>query len=121
MNLTNEEFETEFNELNKFYKMRNPKEIHDFIKNNNGLIALLNETESHLMHKFPKGEFELQAHDDITGEGYHKLYVNIFVDEERFNNGFMDDIHDVHNEIMPLEKELDLMMKLVLMPGVKGY
>ena len=121
MNLTNEEFETEFNKLNRFYRMRNPKEIRDFIKNNKGLIALLNETEPHLLHKFPKGEFEIQAHNDITGEGYHKLYVNIFVDEERFNNGFMDDIHDVDDKIIPIKKELDLMMKLVLMPGVKGY
>ena len=121
MNLTNEEFETEFNKLNRFYRMRNPKEIRDFIKNNKGLIALLNDSEPHLLHKFSKGEFELQAHNDITGEGYHKLYVNIFVDEERFNNGFMDDIHDVDDKIIPIKKELDLMMKLVLMPGVKGY
>ena len=115
------EFEKQFQKLNKSYEMRNPKEIHDFIKENEGLILLLNETTPHLINKFPNGEFELQAHDDITGEGYHKLYINIFVDDETFNNGFMDGIHDIHDKIIPLEKELDLKMKLILMPGVKGY
>ena len=121
MKPTNIEFEKQFNELNKAYKMRNPQKIHEFIQQNKGLIKLLNETKPHLLDEFPNGEFELQAHDDITGEGYHKLYINIFVDDETFNNGFMDGIHEVHEKIIPLKKELDLMMKLILMPGVKGY
>ena len=101
--------------------MRNPAEIYEFIKENEGLITLLHETKPHLLEKFPNGEFELQAHKDITGEGYHKLYINIFVDDETFNNGFMSGIHEVHEKIIPLKKDLDLMMKLVLMPGVIGY
>lgn len=121
MELTNQEFEKQFNELNNFYEMRNPKKIHDFILQNKGLIQLLNETEPHLLNQFPNGKFELQAHDDITGEGYHKIFLNIFVDDETFENGFMDGIHEVHGKIIPLKKELNLTMKLVLMPGVKGY
>ena len=121
MKLSDVEFERRFNELNSSYEMRNPKKIHNFIKQNEGLLKLLNETKFYLINKFPNGEFELQAHDDITGEGYHKLYVNIFVDDETFNNGFMDGIHEIHGKIIPLEKELNLMMKLILMPGVKGY
>lgn len=121
MKFTEAEFEKEFEKLNNFYEMRNPPKIHDFIKQNNGLITLLNETKPYLTSKFPNGEFELQANDDITGEGHHKIYINIFVDDETFNNGFMDGIHEIHGKIMPLEKELNLMMKLILMPGVKGY
>ncbi len=121
MNLTDIEFEKEFQELNNLYEMRNPKKIHEFIKENKGLIKLLNETKPHLINKFPNGEFELQAHDDISGEGYNKLYINIFVDDETFNNGFMDGIHEIHAKIIPTEKELNLRMKLILMPGVRGY
>ena len=121
MKLSNNEFEEQFNKLNDLYEMRNPKKIHDFIRQNEGLIRLLNETRQYLTDKYPNGEFELQAHDDITGEGYHKIYINIFVDDETFNNGFMDGIHEIHDKIIPIEKELDLMMKLILMPGVKGY
>lgn len=121
MKLSNNEFEEEFSKLNNIYEMRNPEKIHDFIRQNEGMIRLLNETKPHLTDKFPNGEFELQAHDDITGEGYHKIYINIFVDDETFNNGFMTGIHEIHDKIIPLEKELDLMMKLILMPGVKGY
>ncbi|WP_407408922.1 hypothetical protein [Methanobrevibacter sp.] len=101
--------------------MRNPKKIHEFIKENKGLIRLLNETQPYLNSRFPNGEFELQAHEDITGEGYPKLYINIFVDDETFNNRFMDEIHKIHEKIIPIEKEMNSMMKLILMPGIKGY
>jgi hypothetical protein len=121
MKFTKQEFEKEFENLNNFYTMRNPEEVHNFIKENEGLIELLNETKPHLLKKFPNGEFELQAHDDITGEEYHKIYLNIFVDDETFNNGIMEGIHEVHGQILPLKRDLDLIMKLVLMPGVKGY
>ena len=121
MKLTNTEFEKQFQELSNFYEMRNNEEIHEFIQQNEGLIQLLNETKPHLLNRFPNGEFELQAHEDITGEGCDKLYVNIFVDDITFNNGFMDGIHEIHGKLIPLEKELNLMMKLILMPGVKGY
>ena len=121
MKLTDQEFERQFQELYAFYEMRNPEKIHDFIRENEGLFTLLNETKPHLINQFPHGKFELQAHDDITGEGYHKLYVNIFVDDETFENGFMDGIHEVHGKLIPLKKELDLMMKLIFMPGVEGY
>ena len=72
-----------------------------------------------LIKEFPKGKFELQQQNDITREGYHKLYINIFVDDETFENGFMNGIHRVPSKIIPLKKELNLMMKLVLMPGGK--
>lgn len=121
MNLGNVEFEKQFQELNNTYTMRNPEKIHDFIKENDGLIKLLNKTKPHLITKFPHGEYELQAHEDITGEGCDKLYVNIFVDDETFNNGFMSGIHEIHEKIIPPEKEMNLKMKLILMPGVKGY
>ncbi|MBE6489809.1 MAG: hypothetical protein E7Z83_03005 [Methanobrevibacter sp.] len=121
MIITNTDFEKEFQELNNIYTMRNPKKIHEFIKENEGLLKLLNETHPYLISKFPNGEFELQAHEDITGEGYHKIYINIFVDDETFNNGFMDGIHEIHEKIIPIEKEMNLMMKMILMPGIKGY
>ena len=101
--------------------MRNAEKIRDFVQNNKGMIHLLYETEHHLIKEFPKGKFELQQQNDITGEGYHKLYINIFVDDETFENGFMNGIHRVPSKIIPLKKELNLMMKLVLMPEVKGY
>ncbi len=30
-------------------------------------------------------------------------------------------IHEIHGKIIPIEKEMNLMMKMKLMPGIKGY
>ena len=72
MEFSNQTFDEKFEELNKFYKMRNPEKIRDFVQNNKGMIHLLYKTEHHLIKEFPKGKFELQQQNDITGEGYHK-------------------------------------------------
>ena len=56
MEFSNQTFDEKFEELNKFYKMRNPEKIRDFVQNNKGMIHLLYETEHHLNKRISKGK-----------------------------------------------------------------
>lgn len=120
MNTENISFENKIQKLNEFYQMKQPENIITFIKDNEKLIELLNETKILLKKAFPQGTFELEMYNDLSGEGLDHLLLNIYVDEFTFNNGLMDKIYDIDMEILPLQKELDLVMALNLMPGVKS-
>ncbi|WP_405268236.1 hypothetical protein [Methanobrevibacter sp.] len=120
MRLTETEFEENFKNLYDSYKIKNPSEVKGFIKNNENLFELLDKTKIHLNETFPQGLFELEVYYDLSGEGNDSLLVNIYVDEETFNNGFTDKILDIDMKILPLQKELDLLMKLCLMEGISS-
>lgn len=115
---TNETFKSNFRMLNKFYEIKNPSEVELFIEKHENLFKLLDETKSHLKEAFPYGKFELEMSPDLSGEGNDTLLVNIFVDNETFNNGFTDRILEIDMKILPLQKELDLTMQLCLMEGI---
>ena len=120
MNNKNITFENKIQKLNEFYQMKQPENIIPFIKDNEKLIELLNETKILLKNACPQGAFELEMYYDLSGEGLNHLLLNIYVDDFTFNNGLMDKIYDIDMEILPLQKELDLAMALNLMPGVKS-
>ena len=120
MNTENISFENKIQKLNEFYQMKQPENIITFIKDNEKLIELLNETKILLKKAFPQGTFELEMYHDLSGEGLDHLLLNIYVDKFTFNNGLMDKIYDIDMKILPLQKELDLAMALNLMPGVKS-
>ena len=119
MATTNIQFENEIRKLNEFYKFKNPKNVSEFIKQNEKLIDLLNESKIHLIETFPQGIFELEMYYDLSGEKLNHLLLNIYVDAETFNNGFMDKIHYVDMKILPMQKKLNLTLALNLMPRLK--
>ena len=127
------------NMINEFMKESNAKNIDElnekfdeFIKKyNNGEIEyentplddayeLLEKAKPYLKETFPQGEFELELYCDLSGEGDHSLLVNIHVDDETFNNGFMFKIHHVNRKILPLQKKLNIYSEFGLMPGVRN-
>lgn len=118
MNLNNERFMSNFERLYDFYEIKNPPEVKSFIQKNEKLFDLLDETKIHLKDKFPDGTFELEMCYDLNGEGLDLLLVNIYVDEVTFNNGFTDKILEIDMKILPIEKELDLIMKTCLIEGI---
>lgn len=120
MKNNNEEFEKKFSKLNEFYELTEPNKIHCFIKRHENLLELLDKTKPYLKETFPQGEFELEMYCDLSGEGDHSLLVNIHVDDETFNNGFMLKIHHVNMKILPIQKKLNILSEFGLMPGVRN-
>ena len=120
MKMTDIEFEEKFSKLNDFYELNNPKKIHCFIKKNDNIFELLDKTKPYLKTTFPQGSFELEVYCDLTGEGNHSLLVNIHVDDETFNNGFMHKINHVNMRILPIQKKLNILSEFALMPGVRN-
>lgn len=114
------EFEENFSKLNEFYELTEPEKVHRFIKKHENLLELLEATKPYLKETFPKGEFELELYCDLSGEGDHSLLVNIHVDDGTFNNGFMHKINHVNMKILPVQKKLNLLSELALMPGVRN-
>ena len=120
MTHNNSLFEKNFSRLTEFYELKNPKKIHDFIKMHENPLELLDEAKPYLLETFPQGEFELEMYCDLSGEEDHSLLVNIHVDDETFNNGFMHKIHHVNMKILPIQKKLNIFSEFGLMPGVRN-
>ena len=120
MPMNENEFEEKFSKLGKFYEITNPSKVHCFIKKHENLLELLEKAKPYLKETFPQGEFELELYCDLSGEGDHSLLVNIHVDDETFNNGFMFKIHHVNRKILPLQKKLNIYSEFGLMPGVRN-
>jgi hypothetical protein len=114
--LNNDEvlFEREFNNLKDFYILDSEKEIHDFIKINPGIILLLNEFESLLKQYFPDGHFELKFGPDLSGTWFDLLELNIWIDEETFNNGSSEHVRSINKQFRPLRRKLDLLGEVLI-------
>ena len=120
MEMDYNEFEKRFSELNTFYEMNETEKVHRFIKKHENLLELLEKAKYYLKETFPHGEFELETYCDLSGEGKHSLLINIHVDDKTFNNGFMYKIHHVNMKILPIQKKLNLLDEIALMPGVRN-
>ena len=119
MKTNSEEFDKHFSKLEEFYELSEPQKVYCFIKKHEKLMDLLEITEPHLKETFPYGKFELEVYCDLSGEGNHSLLLNIHVDNETFNNGFSEKIHEINTKIRPMKKEMNLLMELVLTAGVR--
>ncbi len=120
MEMNDKEFEEKFSEILEFYELTEPEKVHCFIKKHENLLELLDKAKPYLKETFPQGDFELEMYCDLSGEGDHSLLVNIHVDDETFNNGFMHKINRVNMKILPFQKKLNLLNEIALMPGVRN-
>lgn len=120
MTMKKTEFEEKFSKLYDFYEITEPRKVLCFIEKHENILELLDKAKPHLKETFPQGEFELEVFCDMSGEGDHSLLVNIHVDDETFNNGFMYKIHHVNMKILPLQKKLNIYSEFGLMPGVRN-
>lgn len=107
-------FEKEFNNLKDFYILDSEKEVHDFIKIHPGIIILLNEFESPLKEYFPNGYFELKFGPDVSGTWFDLLELNVWVDEDTFNNGACDYVNSINRKFRPLRRKLDLLGEVLI-------
>lgn len=107
-------FEKEFKNLKEFYILNSEKELYDFIKIHPGIIILLNKFEPSLKHHFPNAFFELEFNQDLSGNWFDLIMLNIWIDEYTFNNGSADSIRSIRNEFWDLRKKLDLLGELII-------
>lgn len=107
-------FEKEFDGLRDFYILDSEKEIHDFIKINPEIILLLNELEPSLKEYFPNEYFELKFAPDLSGTWFDLLELNIWMDEERFNNGSNEDVKKIRRQFLPLRRKLNLLGEVLI-------
>ncbi|WP_407423942.1 hypothetical protein [Methanobrevibacter sp.] len=62
----------------------------------------------------------MELYCDLIGEEDHSLLLNIHVDDETFNNGFMYKLHYVNMKILPIQKKLNLLAEIFLMLRVRN-
>lgn len=107
-------FNQEFDNLKEFYQFNNEREISSFIRLNPGLIILLNEYKKSLRRYFSDAVFELEFDPDSSGNWFDLIVLNVWIDEETFNNGSMECILSIDRELRPLRAKLNLLGELVL-------
>lgn len=107
-------FGDEFDNLKKFYTLDNEKEIWDFIKIHPGVIILLRAYKKSLEKYFSNAIFELKFDRDLSGSWFDLIVLNVWVDEETFNNGSIDFIYSIDHELFPLRKKLNLLGAILL-------
>ena len=107
-------FNREFNNLKDFYKFNDEKEIKNFVKLHPGIIILLNAYEMALKKYFSNALFELEFDPDTSGTWFDLIVLNVWLDEETFNNGSMEYICSIDRELRPLRTKLDLLGEVVL-------
>ncbi len=104
--------------LNKNFKLKNPKEVEHFIKENEITLKLIKSIEKPLINKFPHSEFTLEVCNSLEWTDDKKLLINISVSEDMFFNGLLDNFNGIYKEIQPILDEY--VSTIVLFPEIKN-
>lgn len=63
---------------------------------------------------FSNAIFELKFDSDPSGTWFDLIVLNVWVDEETFNNGFINYISSINRELRPLRRKLNLLGEISL-------
>ena len=107
-------FYQEFNNLKEFYTFNDENEILEFIMLHPGIIVLLNAYEEYLKKYFSNAIFELKFDSDPSGTWFDLIVLNVWIDEETFNNGSINYISSINRELRPLRRKLNLLGEVSL-------
>lgn len=107
-----------FENLNNDYSLISPKDIEDFVFENEMAKDVISAMDPHLQRHFPDAEFSLEVCDNIDWTTETKLLLNVGVSEEVFFNGMLDSFNDVYAKIEPLID--DILCPVVLFPKIKN-
>lgn len=116
--MTNElNFDEKFRELGNYYNINSPVEIRQQLKKNENIFILLDKIKPILEKSFKDANYALEMnYEPEMDDKFIILRVN--VSEERFNNGVGDEIRDIEFKIWDLEKELNVLREVLIMPGI---
>lgn len=99
-------FEREFEIIRKIYPFKEDKEIHDFFRENRGLIVILKKIKPLLDKHVSYASFHLEL--DIDPLFSPQLLLVVKALDEDFKNGFKDDIKLIDSKIDSLVIKLNL-------------
>ena len=110
---------TQLNQIKKQYTLICPKDVENFLDENDMGIEILNAITPHVKKLFPESNYSLEVCDDLCWTTETKLLLNIPVDESMFFNGMLDNFNDIYSNIEPLIEKI--ICPIVLFPEIKNY
>lgn len=110
-------FDEKFKELGEYYTIDAPVEVRKQIENNENIFIFLNEIKPYLEESFSDAEFHLKMNYEPENDDRF-IILRLDVSKERFYNGIVDEIESLEFKLMDLEKELDVLREVLIMPGV---
>lgn len=112
-------FEEKFRELGDYYNINSPAEIRQQLEKNENILILLDKVKPILEESFEDAKYALEMNfEPEMDDKFIILRVN--VSEERFNNGIGDEIRDIEFKIWDLEKQLNILREVLIMPGIRN-
>lgn len=99
-------FEREFRQITSAYVMINSDNIHNFLKENLGVVIALKKATPLLLKHVPYSKLSLKlVHDPIF---VPQLVVIVKAPEKYFCNGFKNEIQKINKLLNPLIREFEI-------------
>lgn len=113
-------FNMEFEKIKNIYPIDGCRDVYDFIKENRGLIIVLNKIRYLLMEYAPYSYVKLFLDNDPLF--VPQLWLAVRAPKKEFYNGFDDSIEKIESTIAPLLVRLDLVVEFFIYDGIHwGY
>ncbi|MBQ6100474.1 MAG: hypothetical protein IJL02_11515 [Methanobrevibacter sp.] len=112
LNNDEELFEKEFHNIKRTYPMDDSKKIHNFLKNNPGIILVLNDVKQLMDEYIPYSIFNLTLDEDPIFVPQLQLVVK--APRDKFENGFKEDVRRINSAIDPFLLEFDLSVEFFI-------
>ena len=111
-------FDEKFKALGDYYNIISPVEVRKQIENNENIFIFLDEIKPFLVESFFDADFYLKMnYEPETDDRF--IILRVDVSEERFKNGIGDEIRAFNFKIWPLEKKLNVLREVLVMPEIK--
>ena len=111
--------ETQLNQIKKEYILIYPKDVEQFLDENDMSIEILGAITPHVKRLFPQSDYSLEVCDDLSWTTETKLLLNIPVEEKMFFNGMLDNFNNIYSNIEPLIE--NIICPIVLFPEIKNF
>ena len=110
----------EFEKIKNIYPIDGCRDVYDFIKENRGLIIVLNKIRYLLKEYAPYSYVKLFLDNDPLF--VPQLWLAVRAPKKEFYNGFDDSIEKIESTIAPLLVRLDLVVEFFIYDGIHwGY
>ncbi len=116
LNEDDELFKYKFNHIKGKYPIKNCNKVYGFIKDNRGLIIVLDKVEELLLEYVP---YASQVYMELDEDPLFtpQLILFVRVSKKDFGNGFKKDIRKIDSIIDPLLFKLDLALEFFIFEG----
>lgn len=116
----NIDFEAKFQEVGEYYNIDSPAEVREFLKDNAGIFALLDEAKPYLEDIFSDDRYCLEMVYDPECTSCNHLALMIYVPLERYRNGVSEDIEEIRYNLRPLRRELKVFTKFAVRADIEN-